>query len=387
MVIVVMVFPSPGASVCETSAPAACVPTIHDPHAGRGSANLAIPHSCLQRQQQQHRRRQHQSPVFAAFAVVQRPRLINVGDPSTRVRVAPRAGRVALALSTSWYSHARCESRGYCHPRSRFTVLGASKSKRKPKKNKAGSNRANGGGGGGFGGAAPAALVQPTTVGAQRAPPTSTSPTAAAAARSVATGGELPDDDFATFPPLSADMLKSVMGVDVFDLPPRGIPASERGQEQALPAQVLQCIRKRHGLEEFAGGRRLLDPEYGNSDDETAETASTSASASVSDDGGASPVRGGLLFPGLRLLHAEPPVIGVDDFFSSQECDEYISRSLSPPPPTPASAAGGTGPHKQRSATLGADVDAVAQVRRRGSESFSRLSVCFEARGLCVACG
>ncbi|CAN0054991.1 unnamed protein product, partial [Hapterophycus canaliculatus] len=36
-----------------------------------------------------------------------------------------------------------------------------------------------------------------------------------------------------------------------------------------------------------------------------------------------------LLFPGLRLLHAEPPVVGVDNFFTSEECDAYVSRSVS----------------------------------------------------------
>lgn len=150
------------------------------------------------------------------------------------------------------------------------------------------------------------------------------------------------------------------MGVDVFDLPPRGIPASERGQEQALPSQVLECIRNRHGLEEFAGGRRLLDPEYGTH--ETAEEGEKKVKKRR--EGGGK----GLLFPGLRLLHAEPPVISVDDFFTPGECDEYVSRSLSPPPPAAPAAAGAageeTGPHMQRSATLGADVDAVAQVRR-----------------------
>ncbi|CAN0195750.1 unnamed protein product, partial [Ectocarpus sp. 13 AM-2016] len=88
-----------------------------------------------------------------------------------------------------------------------------------------------------------------------------------------------------------------------------------------------------------------------------------------------------LLFPGLRLLHAEPPVIGVSDFFTDEECDEYISRSVAPPPPaavTSGAAAGagaaatGSGPHMQRSATLGADVDAVAQ--RTSTTWFHRFS-------------
>lgn len=78
----------------------------------------------------------------------------------------------------------------------------------------------------------------------------------------------------------------------MFDLPPRGIPASERGQEQALPSQVLECIRSRHGLEEFAGGHLLLDPEYG-----PAEAAASGGTAvSEEDDEGR-----GLLFPGMYL--------------------------------------------------------------------------------------
>lgn len=76
------------------------------------------------------------------------------------------------------------------------------------------------------------------------------------------TAGELPDDDFRTFPPLSVQTLESVMGVDVFDLPAGGVPASESGQQTALPFQVLQTIRGRHGLPEFAGGQHLLDAVY-----------------------------------------------------------------------------------------------------------------------------
>ncbi|CAN0015056.1 unnamed protein product [Ectocarpus sp. 12 AP-2014] len=187
------------------------------------------------------------------------------------------------------------------------------------------------------------------------------------------------------------------MGVDVFDLPAGGIPASERGQQEALPPQVLECIRGRHGLQEFAGGRRLLDPEYYGADGEAGDAAlagsssssRSPAAAAAAAVGGGEKKEGGddtaaksrLLFPGLRLLHAEPPVIGVSDFFTDEECDEYISRSVSPPPPaavTSGEAAGvgaaatGSGPHMQRSATLGADVDAVAQ--RTSTTWFHRFS-------------
>ena len=178
------------------------------------------------------------------------------------------------------------------------------------------------------------------------------------------------------------------MGVDVFDLPPGGVSAKETSQQDALPPQVLDCIRDRHGFLEFAGGMRLLDTAYlegavGAGAGEDATTAA--AGEAVATDGpletlegrGELSVGGGgrespppLLFPGLRLLHAEPPVIGVDDFFTAEECDQYISRSLSPPPSSQAAGAeggggGGGGAHKQRSATLGADVDAVAQVKIR----------------------
>lgn len=56
-----------------------------------------------------------------------------------------------------------------------------------------------------------------------------------------------------------------------------------------------------------------------------------------------------MLFPGLRLLHAEPIVIGVDDFFTPEECDEYISRSVSPPQREYVSRAG-MGPFEQPAA-------------------------------------
>lgn len=110
--------------------------------------------------------------------------------------------------------------------------------------------------------------------------------------------------------------------------------------DMALPScsKVLECIRHRHGLPEFAGGRVLLDPEY-----EYDENATFAASE---DNGGEGR---GLLFPGLRLLHAEPIVIGVDDFFTPEECDDYISRSVSPPLREYISRAG-MGPFEQPAA-------------------------------------
>lgn len=294
----------------------------------------------------------------------------------------PGAGVTSTSSSSrsSPFRGVRGGSRGCVHPRFHSTVLAASKNKNKSKKKKNSGTTANkfGSSSGGFGVAsAPtaSAATKPTIEGESRAwqPSTSSRPPPPSRPAVSAPAGQLPDDDFATFPPLSPDTLKSVMGVDVFDMPPRGIPASERGQEQALPSQVLECIRNRHGLEEFAGGRRLLDPEYAH--DKAADGEKTR------EGGDGNAACKGLLFPGLRLLHAEPPVIGVDDFFTPEECDEYVSRSVSPTPAAPAAGAAGTaGPHMQRSATLGADVDAVAQVGMREASDSSE-KVCGRSYG------
>ena len=228
-----------------------------------------------------------------------------------------------------------------------------------------------GGGGGGVGFGASSGLAtstatptatDPTLTSEVKTTPretTAASPGTASRQNVAPQQAELPDDDFATFPPLSPATLESVMGVDVFDLPEGGVTAREEGQETALPRQVLECIRDRHGMLEFGGGRKLLDAEYcdPNSDENKA------GGMGGTDEEEHRRPRPLLLFPGLRLLHAEPPVIGVDDFFTAEECDAYVSRSLSPAPAPLADGGSDVArPHMQRSATLGADVDSVAQV-------------------------
>lgn len=318
----------------------------------------------------------------------------------------------------------------HARPNHFSTALGAAggkgKNSKAAKKKKNGSSRGGGGGsggsggsnsGGGFGASTTATAVKPSGKASTTTTPTSTSTGAAAGAAAAAVAAAtatthgpsrpaalLPDDDFATFPPLSPDTLKSVMGVDVFDLPPGGVSARETSQQDALPLQVLDCIRDRHGFPEFAGGVRLLDTAYteGTVGAGTGEDPTTAAAEAVTADGPLETLEGGgelseggkgrespppLLFPGLRLLHAEPPMIGVDDFFTAEECDQYISRSLSPPPSSQAAGAGdgarggggGGGAHKQRSATLGADVDAVAQVRM-GRRCFTTTTVVRQSR-------
>lgn len=301
------------------------------------------------------------------------------------------------SATTSQAGLARCTRRrcsSYSEARPRLTAMRAaasgknknSKAAKKKKRGPSGGGSSRGtGSGGGFGApsAAAASAVKIKGGEGETAPTTATStasrggprrtssssssqPLPPAAGSGASHKGELPDDDFATFPPLSPDTLKSVMGVDVFELPAGGVTASEEGQQNALPLQVLECIRERHGMPEFAGGRRLLDAEYEVGGLLGTEGGHQERPADLLAD------RRPLLFPGLRLLHAEPPVVGVDNFFTAQECDEYVSRSVSPPPTAPGTGdatgggsgrVGGGGPHMQRSATLGADVDAVAQVR------------------------
>lgn len=142
--------------------------------------------------------------------------------------------------------------------------------------------------------------------------------------------------------------------------------------DACLAFQVLECIRHRHGLQEFAGGRLLLDPEY--EFDETAESA-PDAAASASEDNDQEGDKG-LLFPGLRLLHAEPIVIGVDDFFTPEECDDYISRSVSPTQREYFSRAG-MGPFEQPAVLDKEQVrERVQYVRRTASEIDPNQSAC-----------
>lgn len=341
------------------------------------------------RQHQQHlqrapSRRQREHPSAASILLsgfVQVPSRYTSTRGTLGQNVRHKSQRPHSHTGIPWPRGASIHAAGCASSTSPLAVMkaagskskGGGKAARKRKSVTSSTGSGFGGGGGGFGAAA--------TATASSSKAETAGPAASQAPRDVSgyssRQGELPDDDFATFPPLSAATLKSVMGVDVFDLPPGGVAARDEGQQYALPMQVLECIRDRHGMPEFGGGRQVLDRKYTSSDD----TMSASAVESGPDDSevkqqkppGELPTddHHPLLFPGLRLLHAEPPVLGVDDFFTPEECDEYISRSLSPPPPaarsgeTARGAGGGgegLGPHMQRSATLGADVDAVAQV-------------------------
>ncbi|CAM9615876.1 unnamed protein product [Scytosiphon promiscuus] len=85
--------------------------------------------------------------------------------------------------------------------------------------------------------------------------------------------GELPEDAFAQFPPLTAQQQGSL----------RKAGAGGEG----LPQEVINQIRERHGFEHF---------------DET-------------------------MFPGIRLLHADPVVFEVENFFTPQECNAYVAMS------------------------------------------------------------
>eukprot|EP00903_Cladosiphon_okamuranus_P008572 g8223.t1 len=86
--------------------------------------------------------------------------------------------------------------------------------------------------------------------------------------------GDLPEDAFSQFPPLTEQQKKTLVGV-------------QQGAGSGIPSEVRNRIRERHGFEGF--------------DDK--------------------------LFPGIRLLHADPVVFEVENFFTPQECDAYVAMS------------------------------------------------------------
>ena len=238
----------------------------HPQHHPQHHQDLGQDHQYQQRRLQRHRQQELGCGTWQARL----PSFI-------AVPARPTAGRTLENVGGAPH-HAR--------PQYFSTALGAAggkgKSSKAAKKKKNGSSREGGGGsggsggsngGGGFGASTAATAVKPSGK-ASTSPTTPTSTSTGAAAATAAAAGTttthrpsrpaalLPDDDFATFPPLSPDTLKSVMGVDVFDLPPGGVSAKETSQQDALPPQVLDCIRDRHGFLEFAGGMRLLDTAY-----------------------------------------------------------------------------------------------------------------------------
>lgn len=66
---------------------------------------------------------------------------------------------------------------------------------------------------------------------------------------------ELPDDDFATFPPLSSVTFEFIMELDVFELPTGSVATRDRGQQATFPVQTLEYIREYHGMQDFGVGR------------------------------------------------------------------------------------------------------------------------------------
>ncbi|KAG7349274.1 procollagen-proline,2-oxoglutarate-4-dioxygenase [Nitzschia inconspicua] len=70
-------------------------------------------------------------------------------------------------------------------------------------------------------------------------------------------------------------------------------------------------------------------------------------------------------FEKLRVLHIDPLVLAIDDFFTEEECDRYVEMSLSPPTTTNDDVSGEDAPHLEkfqtRSKTVGKDDAAKSQ--------------------------
>ena len=148
---------------------------------------------------------------------------------------------------------------------------------------------------------------------------------AVAAAAAPEIGGVLTDADYSTFPRL----LPSVMRTIEAELPPSASSAAEADSSTGgspLPPPMQGRLAAVHGFPNFDG--------VGS---------------------GATDCR----FPGIRVLHAEPPVLCVDDFFTPEECDRYIALSLAAD--DESGGVGGTRSVRVQSKTLGKDADAAAQ--------------------------
>ncbi|CAN0395564.1 unnamed protein product, partial [Laminaria digitata] len=303
--VVILVVPSHMISTAHSGCHPLAFVTKHDTQNGHQQEQQhQQPDHLHQQQQQQQRRHQQDQDHQHQRRRLHRQQKQELGCGTWHPRLPS-----FIAIPTRPTSAQIVEIGGATHARSHHssTALGAAsgkgKSSKATKKKKSGSSRGGGGGGGrgsssgGFGASSIATAAKPGSSKVSTSPTTTTSTSTTTAATATATTDRpsqpaalLPDDDFATFPPLSPDTLKSVMGVDIFDLPPGGVSARETSQHDALPPQVLACIRDRHGFPEFAGGMRLLDTAYqtetvgaGTGEDATASSSAAAAAAAVAD--------------------------------------------------------------------------------------------------------
>jgi hypothetical protein len=177
------------------------------------------------------------------------------------------------------------------------------------------------------------------------------------------------DDDYAAFPALEANVQETI-------LPFEGA-AKEQGEE--LPNEIYQRLDQIYGFHNFnylgeeeetaslgdllaAPGKvepisemsDLLKPTSAPTDfSDLLGTSSVDSSSTVSDN--ELPCLSSLPpFTDFHVLHVDPLVISVDNFFTDEECDRYMAMSLAPSKSSSA-------PEMTRSKTVGKDANAKAQ--------------------------
>jgi len=180
-------------------------------------------------------------------------------------------------------------------------------------------------------------------------------------------------DDYAVFPALEQHVEDSL------------IPSPPELQEAgALPGEVYDRLDKIYGFPDF--NYQNIDSDRPTESDSvsledlmsTAETTASSSSsmsdmdfadllASATGDDSVSPkpsetatserkmeaIASLPQFSEFRVLHVDPLVLAVDDFFTDEECDRYVAMSANP--------TGDDSPYQTRSKTVGKDHQAKAQ--------------------------
>lgn len=177
------------------------------------------------------------------------------------------------------------------------------------------------------------------------------------------------DDDYAAFPALEANVQETILAFEG--------AAKEQGEE--LPNEIYQRLDQIYGFHNFnyleeeeetaslgdllaAPGKDksisemsdLLKPTAPADFSDLLETTSGVDSSNVVPDNDLPCLSSLPPFTDFHVLHVDPLVISVDNFFTDEECDRYMDMSLAPSKSSSA-------PEMTRSKTVGKDANAKAQ--------------------------
>jgi len=163
------------------------------------------------------------------------------------------------------------------------------------------------------------------------------------------------DDDYAVFPKLEPSVLETLVPAPTATETPEGESGEEAGE---LPPEIYHRLAQLYGLPNFnfeqqengggggdddvSNGQSLLGdilstpsaaaPGGGDALRSLLSSAADDADAAVNDRSSSPPGADLALnslppFRKLRVLHVDPLVLGIDDFFTDEECDEYVAAA------------------------------------------------------------